>query len=53
VAGLRLLLVDDVVTSGGTLAECRRALMDAGAAAVHAVAAARAERSTETRDEDV
>jgi hypothetical protein len=27
--------------------------MDAGAAAVHAVAAARAERSTETRDEDV
>jgi ComF family protein len=53
VAGLRLLLVDDVVTSGGTLAECRRALVDAGATAVHAVAAARAERTTETRDEDV
>jgi ComF family protein len=53
VAGLRLLLVDDVVTTGGTLAECRRALAGAGATAVHAVAAARAERSTETRDEDV
>lgn len=52
VRGLRLLLVDDVVTSGGTLSECRRALAAAGATAVHAVAAARAERSTETRDED-
>lgn len=47
VAGLRLLLVDDVVTSGGTLAECRRILADAGAAAVHAAAATRAERDAD------
>ena len=51
VAGLRILLVDDVVTTGGTLAECRRTLVAAGAASVHAAAAARAERGPDPKDE--
>jgi len=41
-AGARVLLVDDVVTSGATLAAGARALLVAGASEVHAVAAARA-----------
>lgn len=42
--GRRILLVDDVTTTGATLAECRRALVEAGAAAVYAAALARADR---------
>ena len=35
------MLVDDVVTTGATLAACAAALLDAGALAVSAVAVAR------------
>lgn len=38
--GLRVLLVDDVVTTGGTLHAARQALLDAGIAEVHCIAAA-------------
>ncbi len=44
VAGRRVLLVDDVTTSGSTLAECRRVLVEAGASAVYAAVVARADR---------
>ena len=39
--GLRVLLVDDVVTTGATLRECARTLKAAGVRSVHAAAAAR------------
>jgi predicted amidophosphoribosyltransferase len=35
------LLVDDVMTTGATLAECARVLLKAGATEVHVVALAR------------
>jgi ComF family protein len=42
VRGLRVLLIDDVLTTGSTVSECARVLKDAGASSVHAVTAARA-----------
>ncbi|HET7181870.1 MAG TPA: hypothetical protein VFI15_06515, partial [Candidatus Limnocylindrales bacterium] len=41
VAGRWLVLVDDVVTTGATLAACASTLLDAGALAVSAIAVAR------------
>ena len=45
VTGRRVLLVDDVVTSGATLSECARVLLTAGAAQVCAVTLAQAGQS--------
>ena len=42
VRGLRVLLIDDVLTTGSTLSECARVLKAGGAISVHAATAARA-----------
>ena len=42
VQGCRVLLIDDVLTTGSTLSECARVLKRAGAISVHAATAARA-----------
>src|SRR5438034_8945710 len=42
VRGLRVLLIDDVLTTSSTLSECARVLKRAGAMSVHAATAARA-----------
>lgn len=49
-AGRRVLLVDDVVTTGATLRAATAALTDAGAAAVHVAACARRGRDRDSDD---
>ena len=43
VDGMRVLLIDDVVTTGATLGSCAAALLDAGARSVHCLTWARAD----------
>ena len=50
VAGHRVLLVDDVLTTGGTVAACRQTLVRAGAAAVFVAVIARAGRGGDDGD---
>jgi ComF family protein len=45
VAGRRILLVDDVFTTGATLQECAKVLLDAGAKEVHVLTIARVIRA--------
>ena len=51
IEGKRLLLVDDVITTGATVSVCARALLEAGAQSVFAVSVAASELGEETAEE--
>ena len=53
VAGKRLLICDDVITSGSTLNECAKTLKEAGAAYVFAVSFAATGRAQDLEEEKV
>ncbi len=53
IAGKRIILVDDLVTTGATVAEAAKMLYDAGAAEVVCVCLAKSERSAGSADRSV
>ena len=52
IAGKRVLLIDDIITTGSTLEEASNTLMKAGAASVMAAAVAQTSRKTKTTEEE-